>query len=305
MRFIVTGLTLLMSTAVAAQPVDPAKVNIRSVTLAPGVAVLFGAGGNIGVSHGADGTVLIDDQFAPLTDKINQAVNGLGAKPVRFVINTHWHGDHTGGNENLGKAGAVIVAHDNVRARMSTEQFMKQFNERVPASPAGALPVVTFAEGVALHLNGDTLSVVHVEHAHTDGDALVKWQKANVLHGGDVFVRYGLPFIDVGSGGSIQGMIAGVDKAIAMADANTKVIPGHGEMATRDDMIAYRDMLKTIMDRVAAGRKAGQTLAQIQASKPTREWPAKPGDFIKPDDFVATVYANLAEPPSRDGDHKH
>jgi len=174
----------LLAAPAAAQQQDFSKVEVKVERIAPGVAVLFGSGGNIGLSYGEDGNVIVDDQFAPLTDKIAAAVATLDGDPVRFVINTHWHFDHTGGNENFGRRGAVILAHDNVRARMSTEQFLAAMNRKVPPSPKDALPVVTFADGVTLHLNGDTLHVIHVANAHTDGDALVHWQKANVLHMG-------------------------------------------------------------------------------------------------------------------------
>jgi glyoxylase-like metal-dependent hydrolase (beta-lactamase superfamily II) len=187
MRRFAIALSAALLAAPAAAQQDFSKVEIKVERIAPGVAVLFGAGGNIGLSYGEDGNVIVDDQFAPLTDKIAAAVRTVDPDPVRFVINTHWHFDHTGGNENFGKAGAVILAHDNVRARMSTEQFIKSMNRKVPASPKDALPVVTFGDGVTLHLNGDTLHVVHVVAAHTDGDSLVHWQKANVLHMGDTF----------------------------------------------------------------------------------------------------------------------
>jgi len=289
---------LLAACGVGQAQDDMSGVEIRTQPLAPGVAVLFGAGGNIGVSFGADGTIVIDDQFAQLTPKIVAALAALDKKPARFLINTHWHGDHSGGNANFAGAGTLIFAQDNVRARMSTDQFMKAVNEKVPASPAAALPVVTFADGMTFHLNGDTLRIVHVANAHTDGDAMVKWEKANILHTGDVFVRYGLPFIDRSSGGGIQGMIAGVDRALALSDDATKIIPGHGEVATRADMVAFRDMMVTIRDRVAAARAKGKTLAEIQALKPAAEWDKDPKAFVRGDAFVEAVYDSLEKPPA-------
>lgn len=280
------------------------KVEIKAERLAPGVAVLFGAGGNIGLSYGEDGNVVVDDQFAPLTEKIAAAIAGLDPDPVRFVINTHWHSDHTGGNENFGKRGAVILAHDNVRARMSTDQFMAAIDERVPASPKGALPVVTFADGVTLHLNGDTLHVIHVANAHTDGDSLVHWQKANVLHMGDTFFHEtSFPFIDRDSSGSIDGLIAAVDRGLALSDAATRIIPGHGKMATRAELEAYRAMLADIRAKVAAGIAANRTLDQIKASAPTASY-GMPNGFIKPDQFVEFVYNSLREPPKKE-EHSH
>ena len=294
----------LASAPTAAQQQDFSKSQVRAQQIAPGVAVLFGEGGNIGLSYGEDGNVLIDDQFAPLTGKITAAVRTLDPDPVRFVVNTHWHGDHTGGNENFGKLGAVIMAHDNVRARMSTEQFMAALNQTIPASPKGALPVVTFGQGVTLHLNGDTLHVIHVPNAHTDGDSLVHWSKGDVLHMGDTFFnRVTFPFIDLSSNGSIDGLIAAVNRALELTGPNTKIIPGHGPMASRADLIAYRDMIVDIRGKVAAGLAAGHSLAQIQAGKPAARY-GMPSGFIKPDAFVKAVYESLRNPP-RPAGHSH
>jgi cyclase len=267
--------------------------------------VLCGAGGNVGLSYGADGNVLIDDQYAPLTDRIVAAVEAVNPGPVRFVINTHWHGDHTGGNENLGRRGAVIVAHDNVRERMSTDQFMARFNATVPASPRGALPVITFSEGVTFHLNDDTIDVVHVANAHTDGDAIVRWRTANVVHMGDLYFKdFSFPFIDEGSGGSFQGLIAAVERGLELVDADTVVVPGHGPVASAADLAAYRDMLIHVRDEVAAGIAAGRTLEQVQAARPLARYGMEEG-FIPPDDFVATVYRHLREPPHSHGGRPH
>jgi glyoxylase-like metal-dependent hydrolase (beta-lactamase superfamily II) len=280
----------------AAAQQDMSRVEIKVEKIAPGVAVLFGAGGNIGLSYGEDGNIIVDDQFAPLSDRIAAAVATLDPDPVRFVINTHWHFDHTGGNENFGKRGAVIIAHDNVRARMSTDQFLAAMNQKVPASPKGALPVVTFGAGVTLHLNGDTLHVVHVANAHTDGDALIHWQKANVLHMGDTFFhRQSFPFIDLSSGGSIDGLIAAADKALALTNPQTRIIPGHGPVASRAELAGYRAMLVDIRSKVAAGIRAKRTLAQIQAIKPAARY-GMPAGFIKPDAFVEAVYSSLTKP---------
>jgi glyoxylase-like metal-dependent hydrolase (beta-lactamase superfamily II) len=302
MRVRLLAAAVALATApAAAQQQDFSKVQIRAEQLAPGVAVLFGAGGNIGLSYGEDGNVLIDDQFAPLTDRITAAVRTLDPDPVRFVVNTHWHGDHTGGNENFGKLGAVILAHDNVRTRMSTEQFMKALNQMIPASPKSALPVVTFGQGVTLHLNGDTIHVIHVPNAHTDGDSLVHWGKGDVLHMGDTyFNQVSYPFIDLSSNGSIDGLIAAVNRGLEFAGPNTKIIPGHGPMATRADLTAYRDMLVDVRGKVAAGIAAGQSLAQIQAVSPATRY-GMPSGFIKPSAFVQAVYESLRSPPRSAG----
>lgn len=294
------AIAILVAAPAAAQP-DLSKVEVKVEKIAPGVAVLFGAGGNIGLSYGADGNIIVDDQYAPMSDRILAAIATVDPDPVRFVVNTHWHGDHTGGNEAMGNRGAVIVAHSNVRTRMSSEQFIAALNSRVPASPSVALPVVTFGDGVTLHLNGDTLHVVHVANAHTDGDSLVHWQKANVLHMGDTFFhKFSLPFIDLSSGGSIDGLIAAVDKGLAWSNETTRIIPGHGPVASRADLAAYRAMLVDVRARVAAGIAAKRTLAQIQATKPAARYGMADG-FIKPDQFVAFVHESLTKPKG----HKH
>lgn len=302
-QFVAVLLAAIAAPAAAQQ--DFSKAEIKTERLAPGVAVLFGPGGNIGLSYGEDGNVLIDDQYAPLSDKVAAAIAALDPDPVKFVINTHWHGDHTGGNENFGKRGAVILAHDNVRTRMSSEQVMKAFNMTVPPSPKDALPVVTFGDGVTLHINGDTLHVIHLAHAHTDGDALVHWQKADVLHMGDAFMlRDSFPFIDLGSGGSIDGLIAAANRGLALAKPSTRIIPGHGPVATRAQLVAYRDMLVDVRTKVAAAIAAKQTLAQLQATKPVARY-GMPDGFVKPDQFVETVYTSLNNPPAALHPHSH
>ena len=236
----------------------------------------------------------MDDQFAPLTDKIVAAIRAITDKPVRFVVNTHWHADHTGGNENFAKAGAVIVAHDNVRKRMSTEQFNEVFKSTTPASPRAALPVVTFAQSVTLHLNGDAVQVTHVPPAHTDGDSIVHFTKANVIHMGDLFMNGSYPFIDVGSGGHVDGVVGAAEKALAMANDQTKIIPGHGPLADKASLQAFRDMVATIRDRVAALVKEGKSLEEVQAAQPSKEFDAKwGGGFMKPEQFVGLIYASL------------
>jgi glyoxylase-like metal-dependent hydrolase (beta-lactamase superfamily II) len=260
------------------------------------VYVIYGRGGNIGVSAGADGVFLIDDQYAPLTPKIKAELAKLSAAPVRFIINTHWHSDHTGGNEALAGEGALVLAHDNVRQRMSVEQFMAFFERTVPPSPPAALPVVTFNDTVTFHLNGDEIHVFHMPGAHTDGDALVHFRRANVIHMGDTLF-YGLyPFIDVDSGGSIAGTIAAVDAALALADEKTRIVPGHGNSVTdKAGLTAYRDMLVTVRGRIAGLVAEGKTLEEVQAAAPTAEYDAEWGQgFIKPDRWVALIYKDLS-----------
>ena len=267
-------------------------VEIKAKEVAPGVAVLIGAGGNIGVSYGEDGTILIDDQFAPLTAKIQQAVLDLEATPVKFLINTHWHGDHTGGNENLGNAGAIIMAHDNVRVRMMRGRSVA--GREVPPASKAALPVVTFAGGIKLHLNGEEVRVIHVDPAHTDGDSIIYWTKSNVIHMGDVFFhKISLPFVDLNSGGDVRGVVAAADAALALADEDTKIIPGHGPMASKADLLAYRNMISGIIDKVEAAMKDGKPLDEIKAMKLANIEGVNQKGFIPPDRFVETVYKSL------------
>ena len=284
------ALSFCLSASCAAQ--DMSKVEIKPQQLAPGVAVLFGAGGNIGVSYGEDGTILIDDQFAPLTPKIQKAVADLGAQPVKFLINTHWHFDHSGGNENMGKAGAVIMAHDNVRVRMAAGATVAG-NVTPPAAKA-ALPVITYADGLKLHLNGEEVRVIHVPAAHTDGDSFIHWTKSNVIHMGDLFMlQISFPFVDVGSGGDVRGFVTAADKVLAIANDQTKIIPGHGAIATKADLQNHRNMIAGTIAKVEAGIKAGKTLEQIKAEKPTDGYGVKADGFITADTFVETVYNQL------------
>ena len=247
-------------------------VQVTSTKLAPNVHMLVGSGGNIGLMVGDDAVFVVDDQFAPLTPKILAAIKAITPQPVRFVLNTHWHFDHTGGNENMGQAGALIFAHENVRKRMSTDQFIEALNLKQPASPRGALPVVTFTDTVSFHLNGDSIVVFHVAPAHTDGDVVVRFTKSNVVHTGDLFVSAGFPFVDRSSGGSIHGIIAAAERMLAVCNAETKIIPGHGPLADRARLQAYHDMLVVMRDRMRKEIAAKHTIDQVLASKITAEY---------------------------------
>lgn len=272
----VCALGFMMSTASAQ---DDVTIGVNRV--ADGVYMLTGQGGNIGLSVGDDGAFLIDDQFAPLSEKILAAVATVTDKPVRFLVNTHHHGDHTGGNENMADAGAVIVAHENVRARLSE-------------GPSGALPVVTFADSVTFHQNGDDIHVFHVANAHTDGDGVVHFRDSNVIHMGDTFFSGRYPFIDVGGGGSIDGLIAAVDTVGELVDADTKIIPGHDPLSNAGDLRRYRAVLTTCRDRVQALIDDGKSREEAIDATPNADYDAEWGSgFINPERWVGSLYDSL------------
>jgi cyclase len=272
-------------------------VQIQTEQVSSNVYMLMGQGGNIGVFVGDDGVFVIDDQFAPLTDKILAAIGAISSEPVRFVFNTHWHGDHTGGNENLGRTGALIVAHENVRRRLNMDQVLERIGrdpEPTPAAPSGALPVITFAEDVTFHLNGDDLHAFHVSNAHTDGDAIVHFRRANVVHMGDTFFRDRFPFIDTATGGSIDGVIAAVGAALAVMDDRTRVIPGHGALSTREDLREYRDALMSMRRAVAELLEEGHPPEHIHDFRPLAAQAARWGqDVAAENNFVDTILHGL------------
>ncbi len=288
------SLLLLLPRPASAQQEDFSKVTVKTTPVAGSVSMLQGEGGNIGVLVGPEGVLLVDDEFGPLVPKIEAAVKQLSPKPIRFVINTHWHGDHTGGNAGLGTEGVVIVAQDNVRKRLSTEQFSSFRKTSIPPSPAVALPIITFLDSVSFHLDGEDIDVFHIAPAHTDGDSVVWFKKSNVVHTGDLFFNGLYPFIDFGSGGSIDGVVAGADLVLSRINDETKVMCGHGPVGSKSDLKRYRDMLATIRDRVRKAIQDGKTLDQTVALKPTAEFDAAWGNgFLKPDAFVALVYSGL------------
>ncbi len=285
---------LVFSLPALAQETDFAAVQIRTQQLGNGLFMLLGEGGNIGLSTGPDGSVLVDTQYAPLNEKIVAAVRAAGGGDVKYVINTHWHGDHTGGNEPLGLAGAVIIAHDNVLTRMSTEQFMAAFDRRVEPSPAAARPVVTFPSRTTFHLNGNVVNVVHVANAHTDGDSIVHFANANVIHTGDAYMKDVYPFIDVSSMGSIDGFIRSSEAVLARSDANTKIIPGHGALANRSDMQRFHDMLVKVRGNIQTLIDQGKTEDEVVAAKPTAEFDDPWGKgFMNPEQFTRFAYQSL------------
>jgi glyoxylase-like metal-dependent hydrolase (beta-lactamase superfamily II) len=291
----------LVVTTALAQMGDVSKLELKATPVLGAVSIIEGAngfaGGNIGVSVGDDGVFLIDDGLVGVGPKLKARVAALSPKPIRFVLNTHWHGDHVGGNAFFGGTGPLLVAHDNVRKRLSTEQVMDFGGKHVtiPASPAAALPVVTFAEDATIHFNGDDIHAIHVAPAHTDGDVIVHFQKANVIHTGDVFVNQGLPIVDFPHGGRFQGLIDAAAKILALADDKTKVIPGHGPVGTKADVAAWKKMLEQMRDRIAKLEKGKKTVEQIKAAKPLAEWDKLNNDFIKTDMVVEMIHASFVK----------
>ncbi|MEE8258087.1 MAG: MBL fold metallo-hydrolase [Sphingomonadales bacterium] len=270
-------------------------VKIEVQHLNGNIYAIFGRGGNIGMSAGDEGVFLIDDQYAPLTPKILAAIREIDDGPIRFVLNTHWHGDHTGGNENLGNEGAMIIAHDNVRLRLI--EGLDRGNGRItPPAAEGALPVLTFNDQVSLFINGEEARAIHVENAHTDGDSLIYFRDANVLHAGDTFFNGRFPFVDVASGGSIDGLIAAIELALSFVDDDTIIIPGHGPIATRADLGIYLEMLTLTRERVAALKAEGKSIEEIIAADPTADYNEKwTWVFINPEAFVFSVYSSLED----------
>jgi len=272
---------------VTAQNFD--TVTIKTTKVAGSVYMLEGSGGNIGVLIGNDGVILVDDQFAPLAEKIKKTIAAISDKPIKFIINTHFHGDHSDGNKIFGGEGSIIVAHENARKRLSTDYLFETFKQEQKAMSYEGLPKITFAESLTFYMNGETVQVIHIKNAHTDGDAAIYFKESNVLHTGDAFVRYGLPFIDDGGGGTIDGMINGAEQMLKMINGETKIIPGHGQIASKKDLLDYKNLLQTIRNRIADGIKAGKTVDQIISSDPTKEF--KTG-FDKVF-FVQSVYNSL------------
>ena len=297
MRFVFrcAVLVLFAGSFLLAQDQDFSKVEIKVSKVAGNIYMLQGAGGNIGASVGDDGIVVVDDQYAPLADRIQAALKGITDKPVRFVINTHYHMDHTGGNEFFQKQ-APIIAHDNVRKRLEEGSAAGNGGsvhmEHKP-QPKGALPIITFDHDVTVHLNGEDIRALHFPAGHTDGDSVIYFPKSNVVHMGDDFVTYGFPFIDVDSGGSIDGMISGVENAIAQLPADVKIIPGHGPVSNLDDVRAYVKMLKETRAAVQDGLDKKMTLQQMKEKKVLDPWKKYSGEFISEDAFLETLYNSL------------
>ncbi|HEV8188733.1 MAG TPA: MBL fold metallo-hydrolase [Pyrinomonadaceae bacterium] len=290
-KFLLLIVSLLFAVSASAQT-DFSKVEMKATKVAGNVWMLEGAGGNIGVSVGDDGLLIVDDQFAPLADKIRAALKGIADKKLHFILNTHWHGDHTGGNVAFGPE-ATIIAHDNVRKRLATEQKSTVFNSTTPPSPKEALPVITFDQTLTVHFNGEEIRAIHYPKGHTDGDSVIFFSASNVVHLGDDFFAGRFPFVDLESGGSVEGLVKNIGELIAKIPADAKLIPGHGPISTLDDLKSYHRMLQQTTEIVRGKIKAGKTLDQIKTEGLPAEWAPWGTGFIKTDRWVETIYKSL------------
>lgn len=275
------------------QELGPAEIETVKVT--DRVYMLIGNGGNIGVSVGEDGVLFVDSLMAQQYEKIKAAVAEIHSGPIRFVVNTHFHFDHTGGNELLQKDGAVILGHENVRKRMREEWSHWFFDYKIPPFPENALPATTFTDSITLHINGEEIHAIHLENAHSDSDSVVYFRKANVVHMGDIYFAGGYPFIDVPHGGSTDGYISALDKVIGMIDENTKVIPGHGPLSNRAELQAYRGMLSTVRDRITRYVEEGKAIEEVLESKPTADFDEKFSKQMPAEAFVRIVFKDISE----------
>lgn len=288
---VILSLLLTLTAGFAQRNFDDVEIKTEKVT--DNIYVLFGAGGNIGLAVGEDAAYLIDDQYAPLSEKIMAAVREVTNKPMKFLVNTHWHGDHTGGNANFSQAGTILVAHEAVRKRLGSPS--ERNGQTRPASPEAALPEITFTDELTLHLgNGQSMHVMHVNNAHTDGDSYIYFPQANVIHMGDNFANGGFPFIDLNSGGDIEGFIKNLNMALFIVDDQTRIIPGHGPVTNRKTLQAYRDMLETLRNRVNTARQSGKSLEQTIAMGLSKEWDADFGTgFINSEGIITAIYKSL------------
>lgn len=285
-------ISLILSISIATHAQDLSKVEIQATKVAGNVYMLEGAGGNIGVSVGPDGILIVDDQFAPLADKIRASLKTLDQGKLKFILNTHWHGDHTGGNISFGPE-APVIAHDNVRKRMSTEQRSEFFKQTTPASPKQALPVITFDQSLTVHFNGEEIRAIHFPHGHTDGDSVIFFTTSNVVHLGDDFFAGSFPFVDLESGGSVEGLAQNVGELITKIPPGAKLIPGHGPISTVDDLKSYHRMLVETTDIVRKKIAAGKTLDDVKKEGLPDEWKPWGQGFIKTDQWLELVFRSL------------
>ncbi len=293
-RLAAASVAICLATPILAQGASEAQIKASKV--ADDLYRLEGRGGHMALFVGSDGAFLVDDQIAPLSDKIKAAIGEITDKPVRFVINTHWHGDHVGGNAAMAEGGATVVAHENVRRRLTKEQFMRFFprgDKKVPPASEKTLPIVTFTEEMSFYLNGQKIRVAKMPNAHTDGDSIVQFTGSDVIHAGDA-LRHQFPFIDIGAGGSLKGTIELTKKVLELMGPNTKIIAGHSPVMGKKEITDYLNMLVEVEKRIAPMVTAGKSEADVVAAKPLQDLDAKwGGGFVKMDLFVKTVYADL------------
>ncbi|MCH6258993.1 MBL fold metallo-hydrolase [Puniceicoccaceae bacterium K14] len=293
-RKIVSGVFALCVASFTMADSHSGDVEIVANRVTEEIFMISGQGGNIGLFIGEDGTFLIDDQFAPLTDEIVEVIEKVGGAFPKFLINTHFHGDHTGGNENLGKGGTLIVSHHNVRERLVAGSFIDAFKMKNDPVSKEELPVVTFSDDISFHINGENVHAIHVPHAHTDGDSFIHFEEANIIHAGDLFFNGFFPFIDVLHGGSLKGMIAGVDQILALSDDRTKIIPGHGSLANKADLEEFREMLDTALMRLRALKAQGLSASEIAEKKPLADLAEVWGDGIfSADRWIEVIFAGI------------
>ncbi|NER12662.1 MBL fold metallo-hydrolase [Leptobacterium flavescens] len=298
MKFIHRTLSFLLFVCISANAQNRNEIKVETLKLTDQVYMLIGQGGNVGIYASENGLIMVDDQYPHMTPKLMEAIKSISDKPIKFLLNTHWHGDHSGGNENFNKGDVVLVAHENVRKRMSTEQFNKEFNRKTPASPEAALPEVTFTDDITFHMDGENIMVFHVHDAHTDGDAIVYFADNNVLHMGDTYFGKKYPFIDISSGGSVNGVIGAIKKALIVANDDTIIIPGHGGRSNKAELRAYLTMLEEIKANVEARIAEGKSEEEIgKDASITKKYDDKNyGDwFIKSDFMRLTFYRSLSK----------
>lgn len=282
---------LALSTSLATAQQDFADVEIKAIHVRGNIYMLNGTGGNVGVSVGSDGILIVDDKFAPLADKIRAALKDVGGGDLKFILNTHWHGDHTGGNPVFGPE-APIIAHTNVRKRLMTEQHI--FGRTVSPAPEEAWPVITFDQSVSVHVNGEEIRTIHFPKGHTDGDSVIFFTGSNVVHMGDDFFSGQFPFVDLGSGGDVEGLTKNVESVIRQLPAHVKIIPGHGPVSTSDDLRAYHRMLVETTEIVRQGMSGGKTLDQLKAEGLPKKWAAWGSGFISTERWIEIIYRSLS-----------
>ena len=297
------SLLILLGTLVAIvsvlnlEPIDASHLEINTTKLSVEMYLIYGSGGNVILSIGDDGVILVDDQYAPVTERIKSVIANLTDKPIKFVINTHLHPDHTGGNEKLGEGGAIIISHDNVRKRLNSDQFFEFINQTIPALSEKGLPIITFSKNMTLYQNDEEIKITYLGSGHTDGDSTVFFTNNNIIHVGDDFSDRSYPFMDISSGGSVDGLISSLQNILLMINKETKVVGGHSGISNQTKVKAYLDMLIDIRNNINEKIQKGKSLAEIIQTKPTSKYDAIYYDhsFIKPNDLVKNIYISLNE----------